>query len=79
MPSQNHTDVITGVPRDRHVPKRFFSEQELSVYSGIRVRTLQGWRLRNQGPPWRKLCGSVRYDLQEFENWVLSQPSGGGA
>jgi hypothetical protein len=58
--------------------KRYVSERELSEYSGIGVRTLQGWRLRNQGPPWRKFCGTVRYDLEAFESWAADQPSGGG-
>jgi hypothetical protein len=58
--------------------KRYVSERQLAVYSGIAVRTLQGWRLRNQGPPWRKLCGAVRYDLLAFESWAAGQPGGGG-
>ena len=58
--------------------KRYVSERQLSEYSGIGVRTLQGWRMRNQGPPWRKLCGAVRYDLVAFESWVAGQPGGGG-
>jgi hypothetical protein len=60
------------------VSKRFYSERELAIYSGISARTLQGWRLRSQGPPWRKFCGSsVRYDLKAFDAWTASQPGGG--
>jgi hypothetical protein len=59
------------------VSKRFYSESELAIYSGLSVRTLQGWRLRSQGPPWRKLCGSVRYDLKAFDAWAAAQPGGG--
>ena len=58
--------------------KKYVSERELSEYSGIAVRTLQGWRMRNQGPPWRKFCGTVRYDLVAFESWASRQPGGGG-
>jgi hypothetical protein len=58
--------------------KKYVSERELSEYSGIAVRTLQGWRMRNQGPPWRKFCGTVRYDLVAFESWASGQPGGGG-
>ena len=60
------------------VSKRFYSERELSVYAGLSVRTLQGWRMRNLGPPFRKFCGSVRYDLGEFDAWAAAQPGGGG-
>jgi hypothetical protein len=62
----------------RSVPRRFYSEIELAAYAGLSIRTLQGWRLRNQGPPWRKLGGAVRYDLVAFDAWAASQPGGGG-
>lgn len=58
--------------------RRYVSERQLSEYSGIGVRTLQGWRMRNQGPPWRKFCGAVRYDLVAFEAWAAKQPGSGG-
>lgn len=64
-------------PSGGSVCQRYFSEAELSQYSGLSVRTLQGWRLRGQGPPFRKLRGSVRYDIQEFDAWVQSCPGGG--
>jgi len=60
------------------VPKRYFSEREMAEYCGIAIRTLQGWRLRNQGPPFRKLCGAVKYDINEFDAWVKACPGGGG-
>jgi hypothetical protein len=60
------------------VLKRFYSERELSVYSGFSVRTLQAWRLRNQGPPFKRLGGSIRYDLQQFDAWVSACDGGGG-
>ena len=57
--------------------KRYVSERQLEEYSGISARTLQGWRLRNQGPPFRKLGGAVRYDLLAFDAWAMGQPGGG--
>jgi hypothetical protein len=41
------------------------------------VRTLQSWRLRGIGPPWKKLQGSVKYDKLAFDKWVESCPGGG--
>lgn len=59
------------------IARRYVSEAELSAYSGIAQRTLQGWRLRNIGPPWRKLQGAVRYDLSAFDDWYQSCPGSG--
>ena len=53
---------------DIEVCPRFVSERDLAVISGLRVRTLQQFRLRDIGPPFHKLNGSaIRYDLREFE------------
>ncbi len=60
------------------VRRRFLSERELEQYSGIKVKTLQHWRIyANQGPPWKKLGGAVRYDITAFDQWVQSCPGGG--
>jgi hypothetical protein len=69
----NYHAVGGSVP----IQRRYFSESELSAYSGISKRTLQGWRLRNQGPPWVKFGGAVKYDIQRFEAWAISCQSGG--
>ena len=58
--------------------RRFLNERELAEYSGIAVRTLQRWRLyQDQGPPYKKLGGAVRYDLEAFHAWVEACPGGG--
>jgi predicted DNA-binding transcriptional regulator AlpA len=57
--------------------QRYLSERELAEYSGLAVRTLQKWRLFNEGPPFRKLGGAVRYALDQFDAWVAAQPGGG--
>jgi hypothetical protein len=60
------------------ISRHYFSERELSLYSGIAVRTLQSWRLRSQGPHWKKFQGAVKYNIQAFEDWATSCPGGGG-
>jgi len=55
----------------------FVSERDLAVMSGISVKTLQGWRLRGLGMPWRRFGGAVRYSIQDFEKWAAAQPGGG--
>jgi hypothetical protein len=62
------------------VSRRFLNERELAEYSGIAVRTLQRWRLYpDQGPPYKKLGGAVRYDIESFHKWVEACPGGGQA
>lgn len=55
----------------------YLSERDLAAVSGLAVRTLQGWRLRGFGPPWRRLGSAIRYSLAEFHQWAASQPGGG--
>ena len=57
---------------------RFYSERDLAAVLGVSVKAVQGWRFRGQGPPWRRLCGAVRYDVAAFDSWVQAQPGGGG-
>ena len=59
------------------VSPRFYSERDLAAVLGVSAKTLQGWRFRGQGPPWRRLCGAIRYGVSEFEAWVEVQPGGG--
>jgi predicted DNA-binding transcriptional regulator AlpA len=57
--------------------KRFLNEKELGPMLGVRVKTLQRWRLLGVGPKYKKLRGSVRYDAADVEAWIQSSPSGG--
>jgi hypothetical protein len=58
--------------------RRYLTELELSALSGYSPRTLQGWRLRDQGPPFKRVRGaSIRYDLESFLQWMDAQPGGG--
>ena len=51
------------------------SEREIQEEYNISVRTLQGWRTRKKGPPYRKVGGTlVRYDRTQFESWLDSSP-----
>ena len=72
-PARENTAGAGGVPK-----RRFYSERDLAGVLGVSTKTLQGWRCRSLGPPWRKFCGAVRYDASEFDAWVRAQPRGGG-
>src|SRR5947209_7268681 len=51
------------------------SERQIEAEYNISARTLQGWRTRKKGPPYRKVAGTlVRYDRAEFEQWLQSSP-----
>ena len=49
---------------------RLLTEQEASRALGLRVRTLQKWRLRGNGPRFLELGGAVRYDPQDLEQSI---------
>jgi len=57
--------------------RRFLTEEELGPILGIKVRTLQRWRLIGAGPRFRKLGGAVRYDESDVEAWIAARPCGG--
>jgi predicted DNA-binding transcriptional regulator AlpA len=56
---------------------RHLTEAEVAVVTGMKVYTLQNWRNRGQGPPFRKFGSAVRYDSVELAKWIAAQPSGG--
>lgn len=58
---------------------RLLSEQQVEQHYGLRVRTLQRWRLESRGPRYRKLHGLVRYDVRDLDAWIAAAPGGGGA
>jgi len=57
---------------------RLLSEQQVEQFYGLKVRTLQRWRLESRGPRYRKLHGLVRYDVRDLDAWIASAPGGGG-
>lgn len=57
-----------------------YTEQEVSALIGIKTKTLQRWRLLGQGPRFVKLGARlVRYPAAALNEWINTQPTGGGA
>jgi predicted DNA-binding transcriptional regulator AlpA len=54
-----------------------YTETEVEALTGLKVKTLQRWRLLNQGPPFRRLGRCVRYPADALHTWINSQPGGG--
>jgi predicted DNA-binding transcriptional regulator AlpA len=59
--------------------RRFVSEIELEQLTGISRRTWQKHRLFNRGPRYYKICGSIRYDVEEVVAWIKSLAVTSGA
>jgi len=53
--------------------QRFVSEMELAQLTGISRRTWQKHRQRHRGPRYYKICGAVRYDVEETLVWIKGQ------
>jgi predicted DNA-binding transcriptional regulator AlpA len=60
------------------VARRYVTEVDLEALTGIRRRTWQKHRLFKRGPRWYKICGAVRYDLEEVLAWIRANAIGGG-
>ncbi len=54
-----------------------YTETEVEALTGLRVKTLQRWRLINRGPRFVRLGRCVRYPASDLHRWVNSQPGGG--
>lgn len=58
--------------------KLFLNEKQVEGRIGVPIKTLQTWRLLGRGPKWRKLGRAIRYGVDDLEDWIDAQPSGGG-
>lgn len=43
---------------------------DVAEYLRISPRTVQGWRLKRQGPPWYQVEGEPRYHRAEVIRWL---------
>jgi predicted DNA-binding transcriptional regulator AlpA len=54
-----------------------FTESEVEALTGLKKKTLQRWRLMNQGPPFVRAGRCVRYPTSSLNAWLNNLPSGG--
>ena len=62
--------MITPLRLRLGIGQKVISTLQLSRRLGLSIRTLEGWRLRGDGPKWIKVGRTVRYriaDVEEFE------------
>jgi predicted DNA-binding transcriptional regulator AlpA len=61
---------------------KLIDQDEAAGRLGISPRTLANWRYRREGPPYRKVGRSVRYDEDDLRTWAEGTeviPEGGDA
>ena len=58
--------------------EQLLNERDVARSIGLSVASVRRWRLRNEGPPYVKLSGSVRYRPADFKAWLDSRPTGSG-
>jgi predicted DNA-binding transcriptional regulator AlpA len=54
----------------------FLTQHDLSQKLQISERTLEDWRLHDDGPPYLKLGRHVRYDPADVDAWAKAQRHG---
>ena len=59
----------TSEKRPDGIPKMVLP-RELSELIGINVNTLANWRSKGEGPRSFRLCGSVKYVVQDVAAWI---------
>lgn len=52
---------------------RLVDERGCAAMLGISVSTLRHWRMRNIGPPWKKIGRAVRYVLGTVEDYMFDR------
>ena len=56
--------------------RRHLKEAEVAERLKLSKRTLQGWRLKGEGPHFLKLGRSVRYAEATLETWIAGRERG---
>jgi predicted DNA-binding transcriptional regulator AlpA len=52
---------------------RILTEDEVAALTSFSTRTLQAWRQRNIGPPFMRVCRSIRYSQADVIAWMKAQ------
>lgn len=52
------------------VTLQYLTQDQLSEFLLVPVRTLENWRQRKFGPPYIKIARHVRYSVESVEAWL---------
>lgn len=63
---------MSGTEREKTdaAAEPWVDQATVARHLGISARTVEGWRLRREGPPFARLGGSIRYRLSEVDRWA---------
>lgn len=50
--------------------QRLLTIAEVAERSGVRISTLDHWRINGMGPPFQRIDGRISYELEAFEAWL---------
>lgn len=56
----------------KHLQDNVINEKEAATYLGLAVQTLRNRRFTRQPPPYLKLGKSVRYQIQDLDEYLAS-------
>lgn len=48
------------------------TEQAAAYLGGLKPNTLEGWRIRGEGPPYKKIGRLVRYSLADLDAYLAA-------
>lgn len=53
--------------------RKLLTERQVAELLEVSIRTLQAWRMQNDGPPYIKVGFAVRYDPADLEEWLQAR------
>jgi len=72
--SHHREDHMTHITK---TTTTLLGERDIAYRLGVSLATVRRWRLLGQGPTYRKIGSSVRYDPDDLAAWLASRPTGG--
>ncbi|MEA1945993.1 MAG: helix-turn-helix domain-containing protein [Thermodesulfobacteriota bacterium] len=69
----NESAVDRKSKQIRHLLCPPLNDVEAAKFLGVATQTLRNWRHQRKGPPYLKISRSVRYRLDDLENFMNSK------
>lgn len=74
MPNASIRGPVPTSPGTAPSPDRLLTQSQTAEYLALSERTLEGWRLRGEGPPFVRLSrNAVRYRLRDLDAWIAAR------
>lgn len=69
----NSTMSDRGAVSESGEKSELLTPQEVADKLKVSVQCLNQWRSARKGPPFKKVCGKVRYKSDELQKWIDGQ------